>query len=181
MAFSDLPKDYMRNSLKFTRTVYQDVYPSVNPAKPELSLAGKVAIITGASGGIGAKGFAIAFAKAGIRGLVLLARNAEKLKAVEAQIHEINTAVEVLCVEADITNIEAVDKAFEKIKGRFGHAHILVNNAGVNADGGGALIGDQDPDIWWSNFEVNGKGSFLVTRSFIRQLSGTDMAATLIK
>jgi hypothetical protein len=43
------------NSLQFTKNVYQDVYPSVDPTKPELSLAGKVVIITGASRGIGAK------------------------------------------------------------------------------------------------------------------------------
>ena len=180
MDFSNLPKDYMRTSLKFTRTVYQDVYPSINPAKPELSLAGKVVIVTGASRGIGAKAFAPAFAKAGVKGLVLLAMNAEKLKEVAAQIHKINSAVKVLCVTTNIADSKSVDVAFEKIKTAFGHAEILVNNAGINADGGGALIGDQDLDTWWSNFEVNGKGTFLITRAFIRQLPSTDIAATLI-
>jgi len=41
-------------SLQFTQDVYQDVYPSIDPSKPELSLAGKAVIITGASRGIGA-------------------------------------------------------------------------------------------------------------------------------
>jgi len=42
------------HSLQFTQDVYQDVYPSIDPSKPELSLAGKVVVITGASRGIGA-------------------------------------------------------------------------------------------------------------------------------
>lgn len=69
-----------RAGLQFTRTVHQDVYPSIDPTKAELSLAGKVVIVTGASRGIGARGFAPAFAKAGVKGLVLVARNAEMLQ-----------------------------------------------------------------------------------------------------
>lgn len=180
MAFTDLPKDYMRESLKFTRTVYNDVYPALNPTKPELSLAGKVAIVTGASTGIGAEGFAPAFAKAGVRGLVLLARNAEKLTEVETRITLINPDVKVLNLAVDIANSQSVDAAFEKIKARFGHVDILVNNAGRNAADNGALIDDADPEVWWSNFEINGKGTFLVTRCFIRQLPSTDSVATII-
>jgi hypothetical protein len=41
--------------MQFTKRVYQDVYPAIDPSKPELSLSGRVAIITGASRGIGAK------------------------------------------------------------------------------------------------------------------------------
>jgi len=44
-----------QHSLQFTKHVYQDVYPSIDPSNPELSLAGRVVIVTGASRGIGAK------------------------------------------------------------------------------------------------------------------------------
>jgi hypothetical protein len=50
----NLPKDYFVTSTQFTPHVYQDVYPGIDPTRPELSLAGKVVIITGASKGIGA-------------------------------------------------------------------------------------------------------------------------------
>lgn len=50
-----LPKDYFVTSLQFTKHVYQDLYPSIDPSRPDLSLAGRIAIITGASRGIGAK------------------------------------------------------------------------------------------------------------------------------
>jgi hypothetical protein len=50
-----LPKDHFVQQMRFTKSVFQDVYPSIDPTKPELSLAGKVAIVTGASRGIGAR------------------------------------------------------------------------------------------------------------------------------
>jgi hypothetical protein len=49
----NLPKDYLITSLQFTKKTFQDVYPAIDPADPSNSLAGKIAIITGASRGIG--------------------------------------------------------------------------------------------------------------------------------
>ena len=122
-----------RNGLQFTRTMYHDVYPAIDPTKPELSLVGKVAVVTGASRGIGARGFAPAFSKAGVKGLVLLARNGEQLEAVAAQIRNISSKTEVMCVSANISDAKEVERAFRKIKEAFGHADILVNNVGINA------------------------------------------------
>lgn len=50
-----LPADFFVTSMQFTKRVSREVYPSVDPSSPELSMAGKVVIITGASQGIGAK------------------------------------------------------------------------------------------------------------------------------
>lgn len=50
-----LPKDYWVTSAQFTPKTYQTVYPAIDPTNPKNSLAGKVAIIVGASQGIGAK------------------------------------------------------------------------------------------------------------------------------
>ena len=169
-----------RNGLQFTRTMYHDVYPAIDPTKPELSLVGKVAVVTGASRGIGARGFAPAFPKAGVKGLVLLARNREQLEAVAAQIRNISSKTEVMCVSVNISDAKEVERAFRKIKEAFGHADILVNNVGINAGKHDGPIETQDPETWWSNFEVNGKGTFLVTRSFIRLLPSPDTPATLI-
>lgn len=136
--------------------------------------------MTGASRGIGARGFAPAFAKAGVKGLVLLARNGPKLEEIAAQIHEINPSIGILCLSVNISDAKEVESAFEKVKETFGHADILVNNVGINAGKDDGNIESQDPDTWWSNFEVNGKGTFLITRSFIRLLPNSDIPATLI-
>lgn len=50
-----LPNDFFLTSTQFTKHVSREVYPSVDPTSPELSMAGKVVIITGASRGLGAK------------------------------------------------------------------------------------------------------------------------------
>jgi hypothetical protein len=51
---SKLPKDFYVTSMQFTKNAHQDAYPAIDPSIPEHSLAGKVAVITGASRGIGA-------------------------------------------------------------------------------------------------------------------------------
>ncbi|KAK4442366.1 hypothetical protein QBC34DRAFT_313295 [Podospora aff. communis PSN243] len=175
----NLPADYWVTSLQFTRTVYQDVYPSIDPSRPELLLAGKVVIITGASRGIGAMGIAPAFAKAGPKAIVLVATNAEKLAAVETTISKINPSVQTLSVAADISDTASVARLFAKVEQTFGHADILVNNAALNS--GGGTIHEEDPDKWWRNFEVNTKGAFLVSKGFISALPDpTSTPATIV-
>ncbi|RWA09766.1 hypothetical protein EKO27_g5356 [Xylaria grammica] len=180
MDFSKLPTDFFLTSLQYTKNVHSDQYPAVDPTREDLSLAGKVVIVTGASRGLGAKAFAPAFAKAGARGLVLVATNAEALKNVEREVKKINAEIETLAISADISDGQAVTSAFERIKATFGHADILINNAGINRDGEGVVLSQADPETWWRQFEVNGKGTFLVTHAFINQLPARDTPATII-
>ncbi|KAK4101131.1 NAD(P)-binding protein [Parathielavia hyrcaniae] len=178
MALAHLSPDHFVTSLQFTKHVYQDVYPSINPSNPELSLAGKVAIITGASRGMGATGIAPAFARAGAKAIVLVATNAEKLSAVEATLKAVNSHVQVLSVATDISNAKSVAELFAKVKASFGHADILINNAAILA-GAGSIM-DGDPDQWWRNFEVNTKGAFLLAQNFLKALPSPSTPATIV-
>jgi NAD(P)-dependent dehydrogenase (short-subunit alcohol dehydrogenase family) len=181
MDLTALPKDFYVTSLQFTKHVYQDQYPSIDPTRPELNLAGKVVIITGASRGVGAKAFAPAFAKAGVKGIALLATNAEKLTKVAEEVKQINPSVNALSVTVDISDTKSVEAAFEKIKSTFGHADILINNAGLNTEGEGQLLGDvEDVESYWKMFEVNSKGALLMSRAFIRQLPSPETPATIV-
>lgn len=74
--------------------------------------------------------FAPAFAKAGAKAVVLVARNEAKLNETAAEIKKINPDVETLVVSVDITDKEQVQGLFEQIQAKYGHADILVNNAG---------------------------------------------------
>ncbi|KAI4927830.1 hypothetical protein J4E85_006342 [Alternaria conjuncta] len=176
---SKLPKDFYVTSMQFTKNAHQDAYPAIDPSIPEHSLAGKVAVITGASRGIGAMAMVPAFVKAGVKGVVLLASNAEKLAATEKSVREANPNIETLTYALDISDTKGVEAAFEAIRQKFGHADVLVNAAGAMT-GDGPKLHDTDPDQWWRNFEINGKGNYLLIRSFLRLLPSPDTPATIV-
>jgi NAD(P)-dependent dehydrogenase (short-subunit alcohol dehydrogenase family) len=92
------------------------------------SLEGKVAVITGASRGIG-RAIAAAYAAAGAR-LVLAARTATALESVAAELGLERTAC--LAVPTDIARAEETDRLLAQTLQRFGRVDILVNNAGIS-------------------------------------------------
>lgn len=90
-------------------------------------LTGRVAVVTGASSGLGV-GFARALAQAGAH-LVLAARRVERLESVAAEIGQ--TGVEVLPVACDVTDSNQVEALKDACLERFGRVDVLVNNAGT--------------------------------------------------
>ena len=92
----------------------------------EISIRGKVALVTGASRGLG---LAIAreLAREGVR-LVICARNEEELRWAKDELQAMDA--EVLAVPCDVSDREQVRLLFEQIHARYGALHILVNNAG---------------------------------------------------
>jgi NAD(P)-dependent dehydrogenase (short-subunit alcohol dehydrogenase family) len=97
------------------------------PVLDRFSLAGKVALVTGASSGLGA-GFAVALAQAGAD-VVLAARRRAGLEAASRQIESLGRAAPV--VPTDVTDPDACRAAVQAAVGRFGHLDVLINNAGV--------------------------------------------------
>jgi NAD(P)-dependent dehydrogenase (short-subunit alcohol dehydrogenase family) len=94
------------------------------------TLKGKVAIITGASRGIG-KAIGKAAAELGIN-LAIAARGEEELQGAAAELAK-DYGVEVLAVATDVTRFEDLQNLVEKTKVRFGAIDILINNAGVSS------------------------------------------------
>ncbi len=90
-------------------------------------LTGRVAVVTGASSGLGV-GFARALAQAGAH-LVLAARRVDRLEALAVELGE--AGVEVLPVACDVTDASQVEALKDACLERFGRVDILVNNAGV--------------------------------------------------
>lgn len=93
-----------------------------------LGLHGKVAVITGASRGIG-KGIAFGLAAEGCQ-LVICARNPEQLEAAAAEVRARN--VDVLASPLDVTRADHVERLVQQAKEKFGRIDILVNNVGGN-------------------------------------------------
>lgn len=166
-----LPTDFFVTSSAYTANLHRSRYASINPSGPSLSQAGRVIIITGASSGIGARGLVPAFAQAGPRAMVLVGRDMTRLQATEAAARRINPHVEYVSAVTDITDAAAVATLFSFVQSRYGHADVLVNNAGVMTRPREDLVAAVvDPAAWWADFEVNVKGTFLMTNAFLSLL-----------
>ena len=92
----------------------------------DLSIKGKVAVVTGGSLGIG-RAAAEAFAAEGVR-VAIVARSKSVLEEAAQEITE-KTGVEVIAVPADVTSTEQVDAAIDQVAAHFGRIDILVNGA----------------------------------------------------
>ncbi|CEJ43446.1 SDR family NAD(P)-dependent oxidoreductase [Umezakia ovalisporum] len=93
-----------------------------------MNIQGKVALITGASRGIG-KAIALALAQRGIKRLMLVARDRQKLTAVANQIEAMG--VETIILSIDLTKTVEVNIAIAQLWRNYGPIHLLVNCAGV--------------------------------------------------
>lgn len=132
-----------------------------NSALPNFDLSGKVAIVTGASRGIG-EAIAMAYAAAGAR-VVLASRKQEGLDAVAARI--VAAGGEALAVAAHTGDTDAVEQLVARTLDEFGGVDILVNNAGTNPHFGAILTAEESH--WDKIFDVNVKGYFRTAKACV--------------
>jgi NAD(P)-dependent dehydrogenase (short-subunit alcohol dehydrogenase family) len=130
--------------------------------KIDFSLKGKIALVTGASRGIG-EAIAITLSDYGAHCL-LVSRKAEALQKVAETIASRGGTADVFpCHIGDPKQIEAL---FSHIRERYGKLHILVNNAGANPYFGDMLSADEG--VWNKTFDVNLKGPFFMIQHAAR-------------
>ena len=122
-------------------------------------LDGKVALVTGASRGIG-RAIAVRLASEGAKVAINYAGNTAKAEEVKAEIEK--NGGEAILVQADISSTEAVDAMVEKVVEAFGQIDILVNNAGITRDGLLMRMKDEDFD---AVINTNLKGVFYCTKA----------------
>jgi NAD(P)-dependent dehydrogenase (short-subunit alcohol dehydrogenase family) len=125
------------------------------------SLEGKVAVVTGASRGLG-KAMAIELGAAGAK-LALVGRDREKLDETAAEIRD---AAVFLTDVTDETQVRALEQA---VRERFGRVDILINNAGMNIR---KPLVDYTLEEWNTVLDTNLTSVFLVCRSFIPMMRG---------
>ncbi len=120
---------------------------------PDFSLTGRVAMVTGASKGLG-EGAALALAHAGAD-VVVTAREVERVQPVAAQIEQMGRAALPLALE--VRSIDSIDTAIAAARERFGRIDILVNNAGVNIPEPALEVSEEH---WDRVLDINLKGLF---------------------
>jgi len=121
------------------------------------SLKDKVALVTGASQGIGRE-TALALCEAGAK-VAVAARNEEKLNALVQEISAKGS--EALAVKLDVADAEQVKAAFKAVLEKFGKLDILVNNAAITRDG---LAMRMKQDDWEAVIRTNLTGAYLCTQ-----------------
>jgi len=122
----------------------------------------KVALITGATSGIG-KAVAIAMARAGYA-VAALGRRADSLNDLAAQV---SIAFSRPC---DVSDAAALEAYFEAMIHALGRLDVVFNNAGITSPA--AAVGDVDPQDWHRVIQTNLFGSFYVARLAFRQMRG---------
>jgi NAD(P)-dependent dehydrogenase (short-subunit alcohol dehydrogenase family) len=128
-------------------------------------LEDKVALITGASQGLG-RALALAFAREGAR-VVVNARSEESVRPVAGEVE--GAGAEVLAVAADVSKGADVESLIGESVERFGKIDVLVNNAGLL--GPRVAIEDYPEDEWRRIIDANLTGPFIVSKAAIPYLS----------
>ncbi len=127
------------------------------------SLKGRVALVTGASSGLGVQ-FARALAENGAA-IALVARRADRLKALKDEIE--GKGGKAIAIEADVTDRAAMTRAFDVAEKAFGTVTILVNNAGI-AHGGRAV--EMPPEEWRKVLSTNLDAVFFWAQEAARRM-----------
>jgi NAD(P)-dependent dehydrogenase (short-subunit alcohol dehydrogenase family) len=129
-------------------------------AEPSFDLAGRVALVTGASSGLGT-GFARQLAAAGAK-VVLAARRVDRLHALA---REIGTAA--LPIAMDVADESSVIAAYDAAEAHFGLVDTIVANAGTSSD---AMAVDVSAEAFSQTLDINLRGTFLTVREGARRL-----------
>ncbi|HWY46121.1 MAG TPA: SDR family NAD(P)-dependent oxidoreductase [Bryobacteraceae bacterium] len=130
-----------------------------------MALNGRVALVTGASRGLG-KAMALSLAEAGAR-VALVARDVEQLNAVANEARRSGVQAEIF--RTDISDESQVRELERNVLTKLGPVDILINNAGINVR---KLCVDLTLPDWMSVLNTNLTSAFLMSRSFVPHMQG---------
>ena len=128
-------------------------------------LEGRVALITGASRGLG-RAMAVALAQGGAK-LALVARDEEKLKETAAEVTAAGSEARIFL--ADVAREADVERLKHEVAQAFGHVDILINNAGINHR---KNLVEFTFDEWQRVINTNINSVFLMCRAFVPMMQG---------
>jgi NAD(P)-dependent dehydrogenase (short-subunit alcohol dehydrogenase family) len=133
------------------------------------SLKGQVAVVTGASGGLGAH-FARLLAREGAS-VALTARRLEKVEEIAAALRA--EGRQAIALRLDVADAHAIAPAFEAVEAALGPMSILVNNAGVGGEG---LALDLSVEEFDNTFAVNVRGTYFAAQAAARLMFASGVA-----
>jgi len=138
-----------------------------------LPFSGQVAVVTGASGGLGAH-FARLLAENG----AAVALTARRLDRIEALASDLNAeGLRAFALPLDVADAEAIGPALDQIQAELGPIDILVNNAGMGGEGMALDVSIADFD---ATFAVNVRGTFFAAREAARRMIAQGIEGRII-
>lgn len=125
---------------------------------PSYDLTGKVALVTGATSGLGRR-FALILAKAGAS-VAITGRRLERLDVLKGEIEAMGG--KALPIELDVMNTDSIKACVETAEKGLGPVNILVNNAGMNVQ---AMAHEVTPEGYDTMFDTNVRGAFFMAQA----------------
>jgi len=140
----------------------------------KLSMAGKVAVVTGGTQGLG-EATAHLFADRGIEGIVICGRNAENGARVKSSLEAKGTRT--VYVKADLAGVEDCRKVIAETDKAFGHVDVLVNAAAITDRG---TIWDTEPTLFDAMFAVNVRAPFFLMQDAAKLMKRENRNGTIV-
>lgn len=144
----------------------------MNNKNSQTDLSGKIALVTGASRGLG-HAMALALSKAGAT-MALVARDRQKLEQIKDEIEKSGGKAKVFA--ADVSKEADVIRLEEQVKSDLGNVQILINNAGTNIR---KNLVEFSLDEWRTVLDTNLTSVFLMCRAFVPHMKGTGYGRVL--
>ncbi|MEZ5503698.1 MAG: SDR family NAD(P)-dependent oxidoreductase [Halioglobus sp.] len=145
----------------------------LNTLLQPFSLAGKVALVTGASSGFG-RHFAPLLAAAGAR-VALAARRTSLIRAAADSINA--RGGEAIAVTMDVTSSQSIAAALDEVERAFGVVTVVINNAGITVP---KLLLDLSDEDWTRVIDTNLNGVAYVTRETARRMIGAGTGGSIV-
>jgi glucose 1-dehydrogenase len=131
----------------------------------DLKLSGKRVLVTGGNSGLG-EAMARAFAAEQARVAINYVVHPELTDQLVGQLRA--SGADVLALEADVTQVDAVVAMFQQLDAAWGGIDVLINNAGI--DGPRAMAWETDPAVWNRVLQINLSGAFLCAREALKRM-----------